>query len=180
MIIILSFKTIKILAVFGIFFLSFIAHNIYQIFPNILVSFFFPINESIFEHMKIIFTSTIIYGVIDYLLLTKNKINFNNFSFQLFFTSFISILIFLVIYLPIHYLFSENLLITLIILFITYAIGQVISGYLLKSNEFKLLNKISIFFILLVYINFIVLTYTFNKDDFFYDASNVNIYIDNK
>ena len=180
MVIILSFKKVKILAVFGIFILSFIAHNIYQMLPNILVSFFFPINESIFEHMKIIFTSTIIYGLIDYLLLVKNKIYFNNFSFQLFFTGFISILIFLVIYLPIHYLFSENLIVTLGILFITYIIGQFISSYLLKGPEFKFLNIISIFLIVLVYINFIVLTYTFDKDDFFYDTSNVSIYIDNK
>ena len=130
--------------------------------------------------MKIIFTSTIIYGIMDYILLNKNKINYKNFSFQLFFTSFISIGIFLMIYLPIHYLFDENLIVTLIILFITYVISQIISYYLLKLPEIKLLNSISIFLIVLVYINFIVLTYTLDKEDFFNDTYNVSIYIDNK
>ena len=175
----MNLKELKFLSVFGIFLLSFAAHFIYQLFPNVLVSFFFPINESIFEHMKIIFTSTIIWGIIDYLLLVKNKITFNNFSFQLFFTAFSSINIFLIFYLPIHYLFSENLIITLIILFITYIISQIISYYLLIIPNMNFLNKIAIFLIILVYINFIVLTYTYNKDDFFNDTYNVSIYINN-
>lgn len=168
----MNLKTIKLFAVIGIFFLSFIAHNIYNFIPNIFISFFFPINESIFEHMKIIFTSTLIYGILDYLLIKKYKINYNNFLWQLFFTSFISISIFLLIYLPIHYLFSENLIITLILLFITYIISQIISYYLLKSKEILFLNKIAIFLIILVYINFIILTYTIDKTDFFNDTYN--------
>jgi len=119
----------------------------------------------------------LLYGIIDYILLSKSKISFNNFSFQLFFTSFISIFIFLLIYLPIHYLFGETLIITLIILFITYVISQFISYYLLILPNMNFLNKIAIFLIILVYINFIVLTYTLDKDDFFYDTYNVSIYI---
>ena len=176
----MSLKKIKFIGVFGVFFISFLAHFLYKLFPNVVVSFFFPINESIFEHMKIIFTSTLLYGMIDYFLLKKNNISFNNFSFQLSFTAFISIGIFLLIYLPIHYLLSEYLVITLIILFITYVISQIISYYLLELPNIKFLNNISLVLIILVYINFIVLTYTFDKDDFFYDTSNVSIYIDNK
>lgn len=174
----MNLKIIKTIGVFGIFILSFLAHNIYGWFPSNFVSLFFPINESIFEHMKIIFTSTLLYGVIDYLLLKYNKINFNNFSFQLFFTGFISIGIFLLIYLPIHYLFGENLIVTLIILFITYIILEIISYYLLKIKDISILNKIAPIMIILVYINFIVLTYTSDKDDFFYDTYNTQIYID--
>lgn len=173
----MNLKKIKFIGVFGIFLLSFIAHFIYGWFPNVLISFFFPINESIFEHMKIIFTSTLIYGIIDYILLVKNKINFNNFSFQLFFTAFISIGIFLLIYLPIHYLFGENLIVTLIILFITYVISQIISYYILNISDISILNNLSLFLIILVYINFIVLTYTLDKDDFFYDTYSTSSYI---
>ena len=70
----MNLKKIKIIAVLGIFLLSFISHFAYELFPNIIFSFIFPVNESIWEHMKIIFTSTLIYGIIDYLLLKKYKI----------------------------------------------------------------------------------------------------------
>ena len=173
----MSLKKIKLLSIFGIFLLSFLAHFIYNLFPNVLISFFFPINESIFEHMKIIFTSTLIYGIIDYILLKTNKIDFNNFTWQLFFTAFISINIFLLIYLPIHYLFGENLIVTLIILFFTYVISSIISYFLLKLPNNIFLNKLAIGLIILVYFNFIVLTYTLDKDDFFYDTYNASGYI---
>ena len=78
----MSLKKIKVIAVFGIFIISFIAHFAYDIFPNIIFSFFFPVNESIWEHMKILFTSPILYGIIDYILLTKKKLSFHNFPFQ--------------------------------------------------------------------------------------------------
>lgn len=175
----MALKKIKFISVFGIFLLSFVSHFIYGWFPNVLMSFFFPVNESIFEHMKIIFTSTLIYGFIDYVLLVKNNIHFNNFLFQLFFTPFISIGIFLLFYLPIHYLFGEKLIVTLIILFITYVISQIISYYILKLVYIPILNNLSLFLIVLVYINFIVLTYTLDKDDFFYDTYSVNSYIYN-
>lgn len=176
----MKLKNIKIIGLFGLFGLSFISHNMYDWFSNVLVSFFFPVNESIFEHMKIIFTGTLIYGVVDYWLLNKYRIEYNNFSFQLFFTGIMGILIFLLIYLPIHYIFGESLLVTLVILFITYIFVEIISYYLLKAPEVKFLNDIAMFLVILVYINFIVLTYTWDKDDFFYDTYNASIYIDNK
>lgn len=130
--------------------------------------------------MKIIFTSILLYGIIDYFLLKKNNISFNNFSFQLFFSAISSIVIFLLIFLPIHYLFGESLIVTLIILFITYIISQVISYILLKHPDLGILNKLSLVLIILVYINFIVLTYTNDKDDFFYDTYSNSSYILNE
>ena len=72
----MNLKKIKILAVIGIFILSFLSHFAYEIFPNIIFSFIFPVNESIWEHMKILFTSTLLYGIIDYLLLKKYNIKY--------------------------------------------------------------------------------------------------------
>lgn len=72
-------KKIKLIAIINIFILSFISHYIYDLFPSILISFFFPVNESIAEHMKIIYTSTLVYGLFDYLLLKYNNIKFQNF-----------------------------------------------------------------------------------------------------
>lgn len=168
----MDLKKIKIIAVMGIFILSFLAHFMYDLFPNILVSFFFPVNESIWEHMKIIFTSTLIYGIIDYIILRINKIKFNNFSFQLFFVSTISIFIFLMIYLPIYWLIGEKLLVTLVIMLITYSIGQIISYFLLTKKDYFYLNFIAIFLIVFVYVIFIILTYNPPHRSIFYDIVN--------
>lgn len=168
-------KKIKILAIIGIFILSFLTHFIYNYFPNILISFFFPVNESIFEHMKIIYTSTLIYGLIDYLILKKNKINFNNFKAQLFLTSFLPIPIYLIIYLPLYAIFGENLIISILLLLIIYIISQILSYYLLLSNKLPLLNTLAIPLIILVYLNFILLTYAPPHNFLFLDT-NTNTY----
>lgn len=166
----MTLKKLKIIDIFLLMILSFIAHNIYKYFPNILTSIFFPINESIFEHMKIIFTSLILTSIIDYIILKINNIHYNNFRFQSFITAFISIPIFLVMYLPIHYLLGESLIVTLIILLITYIISEIISHHFLNHPEIPFLNQISIFLIIIVYFNFLTLTLIPNKDDFFYDT----------
>lgn len=159
----------RIIAVFGIFFLSFPSHFIYNLFPNILFSFFFPINESIFEHLKILFTSTIIYGLFDYLLLKKEQIKVNNFSFNLFLSSTLSILIFLLLYLPIYYIIGEFLPVTLLLMLLTYSLCQLISYYILSTKKIPYLNTLSILFIILIYLNFIILTYSPPKEDLFKD-----------
>ena len=163
-------KKIKIIAVLGIFLLSFISHFAYELFPNIIFSFIFPVNESIWEHMKIIFTSTLIYGIIDYLLLKKYKIKYNNFPFQLYFTSLIGIPIYLVIYLPLYKLLGENMVISISLLLLVYIITQIVSYNILKEKELKSLNIIAIPVILLSYLGFIYLTYNPPHTYIFYDT----------
>lgn len=166
----MNLKTIKLIAILNIFLISFPAHFFYDFFPNSITSILFPINESIFEHMKIIFTSTILYSLIDYILLKLNNIKISNFLFQLFFTSFISIPIFLTIYLPIHLILGEYLLLTLLILFITYLISNIISYNILTSKSIPFLNIISIPLIIIIYLIFNYLTYNPPKNFFFIDS----------
>lgn len=168
----MNLKKIKTIAVFGIFALSFISHFAYSIFPNIIFSFMFPVNESIWEHMKIIFTSTLLYGIIDYILLKKYKINFNNFPFQLYFTAISSIPIYLLIYIPLYKLIGENLLISILLLLLVYIISQWISYHILKEKEIKILNNITIPIIIATYIGFIYLTYNPINNYIFYDTAN--------
>lgn len=165
----MNLKKIKTIAVLGIFAISFLAHFMYDWFPCPLLSIFFPVNESIWEHMKIIFTSTLIYGIIDYLLLKKNKIKYNNFPLALYFVAFIQIPIYLAIYLPIYKLIGENLLISITLLLIVYSIGQYLSYKILKTKEYKILNKILIPFIILIYTIFTYLTYNPIHNYLFYD-----------
>ena len=69
----MNLKKIKVISILGIFILSFISHFMYDLFPNIIFSFIFPVNESIWEHMKILYTSILLYGFIDKYLLNKYK-----------------------------------------------------------------------------------------------------------
>ena len=165
----MNLKKIKIIAVIGIFLLSFLSHFAYDLFPNLIFSFIFPVNESIWEHMKIIFTTTLLYGIIDYILLRKYKIQHNNFTFQLYFTALCSIPIYLVLYIPLYKLIGENLIVSITLLLIVYIIEQYISYNILKEKEIKVLNKIAIPIILLSYLGFIYLTYNPIHNYFFYD-----------
>ncbi len=111
----MNLKKIKIISIIGILILSFISHFMYDLFPNIIFSFIFPVNESIWEHMKILFTSILLYGFIDKYLLNKYNIKHNNFPFQLYFTAISSIPLYLTIYIPIYKLLGETNNITIII-----------------------------------------------------------------
>lgn len=167
----MNLKTIKIISIFGIFILSFLTHFIYNLFPNLLTSIFFPVNESIWEHMKILSTSIILYGIIDYILIKKNNIKVNNYKFQLLFTSFISVIIYLIIYLPIYNLYGENLFISIFLLFIVYIIISYISYRLLISEEYNLINNISPLLIIIMYFIYTYLTYFPINSYIFYDTT---------
>ena len=99
----MKLSTIKKISVFGLFGMSFLTHFIYNIFPNPLFAIFFPVNESIWEHMKLLSTTILLYGIIEYFLLKHYNIKVNNFLLSLFITSVISIPIYLIIFLPFYY-----------------------------------------------------------------------------
>ena len=174
----MNLKKIKIIAIIGIFIISFISHFAYNIFPNIIFSFIFPVNESIWEHMKIIFTSTLIYGIIDYILLNKYNIKYNNFAFQLYFTALSSIPIYLVLYIPLYKLLGENIIISIVLLLIVYSISQWISYNILKEKNIKVLNMLAIPIILISYLGFIYLTYNPIHNYIFYDTREEKYGID--
>lgn len=170
----LNLKQIKIIAIFGIFIISFIIHFAYELFPNVIFSFIFPVNESIWEHMKIPFTSTLLYGIIDYILLKKNNIEYNNFPFQLYFTATIIIPIYLVIYLPIYSIIGENLFISILLLFLIYILEQYISYNILNARQLNILNSLAVPTIVSVYMIFIYLTYNPPHTYIFYDTTKNN------
>lgn len=151
-----------------IFLLGFITHFGYDIFPNYITSIFFPVNESIFEHLKLIITSYYIYLIIRYIIYKKNNLNTNNLIFKTTISLITTIIIFLLIFIPIYYSIGENLVITLIIYFISILISE--SIYINKFNkQNKYLNKISIIFIILIYAINTYLTYNPIEIDFFFD-----------
>ena len=177
----MNLKTIKFIGLIPIFLLCFPIHFAYDFIPNSFFSIFFPVNESIWEHMKIIFTSYVFYGIFDYLLIKKNKINFNNFLFQLSIVPIIGIILYLIIFIPIYNLLEENFIISISLLFIIIVIEQLISYYLLKYRKIKYQNILGIIILIITYIVFGYLTYYPIKNYIFFDIKNnkygINIYI---
>ena len=159
----------NILIIFG---LSFLTHFVYKIIPIDLFAIFFPVNESIFEHMKMIYTTFLIDGIILYTFLRKKNIKTNNFFSSLFLNSIISIISFLIIWLPIYYRIGENMIITLVVLLISICISQVTSYYILSSHDNKALDYISFGFTILFIILFAYFTYYPLHNDFFLDSLN--------
>lgn len=167
----MNLKKIKIIGTLTIFTLTFLYHFLYEWFPNPIFSVLFPVNESIWEHMKLLYTGILSWGLIEIILLKKNKINYNNYPCQLFLTAFTSIIVYLILYLPIYNLIGEKLIISISLLFIVILLEQILSYYLLKQKkETDILDKISIILIILFYMILLNLTYDPPKNYIFYDT----------
>ena len=177
----MGLKGVKILGFFLVFLLCFPLHFIYDWWPNSLFSIFAPVNESIWEHMKLIFTSYVFYGIFDYLLLKKNKLNFNNFVFQLFIVPIIGIILYLIIFIPLYDNFGENMIISIGLLFIIIIIEEILSYLFLKYKNIKFNNIIGVIGIIVVYIVFGYLTYKPIDNYLFFDTQEskygINIYV---
>ncbi len=164
-------KKWKFISPIILFLISFPIHFLYTLFPNIITSFFAPVNESIFEHMKMIYTTYLIFSLIECIYFKKKQINVFNKYINPFISGIANILIFLIMYLPMRLILNESMIITFIILFISYIITSYISYKIFLSKEIS--NKtIGIILSLIVYIPFIYFTYNPIHNNFFYDTKN--------
>lgn len=167
----MNLKKTRFVAVIGTFLIGFICHFAYDFLPSFFTSIFFPVNESVFEHMKILYSSVLIYGVIDYLILHKFNIKFSNFLLNLFILCFSSVFIYLLIFLPIYYNFGENMFVSISLMLVVYSIVYYI-GYLILSNKEYKLSILPIIFICLGYVGFGYLTYNPIKNQIFFDSEH--------
>lgn len=164
-------KTLKIIGVIAAFALCFPLHFLYEKFPNFLTSIFSPVNQSIWEHMKILFGSIILSGVIQKIIIIIKREKINNICFSNFIGAITSIPIFLIMFLPIYYIIGENMVVTIIIMFITIVIAEIISYIIMNKKEFNFEN-ITIFFVIIVYSIFTLLTYYPLENNLFMDPKN--------
>lgn len=163
---------INIIGTIFIFIIGFIIHNLYEWFPNILTGVFAPVNESIFEHIKMIFTSYIIWIVIKYFIYKKNDLIEKSFIFKELITTIFAIIIFLIIFLPIYNKFGENLPLTLFVYFISITASLIFNYFFAIKKESRILNIIGVISIILIYIITTYLTYNPIICDFFLDPTN--------
>lgn len=166
----MSKKKIKVLSVIIAFSLCFPLHFFYDNFPSFLTSIFAPVNESLWEHMKMLFGSIILTGVIQKIIIHSKKEKINNVCISNFIGALTSIPIFLIIYLPIYNFVGENLAISIIIMFITIVIAEIISYKIMNKRDFKL-EHLTVFFVIIVYIIFALLTYFPPRNGIFIDPT---------
>ena len=171
----MTLKKVKLISTIGIFLLCFLFHFLYEWFPNSLFAIIFPVNESIWEHMKLLFSGICLYGVVDYIILVKNKVQFNNFFLNLFITSLTSIPIYLIIFLPIYHFIGDNMIISITLMFIVILISQIISFIILSKKTYKMLNYLGFILIIISYVIFGYLTYNPIHNYIFLDKTK-NLY----
>lgn len=151
-------KKLKLLGIVLAFILCFPLHFVYDKFPSFVTSVFAPVNESIWEHMKILFGSIIISGVIQKIIVLRKKLNFNNICFSNFIGAISSIPIFLIIFLPIYTIIGENFFVTIFIMFIAIVLAEIIAYIIMNKDNLRLEN-ITIILVFIVYTIFTILTY---------------------
>ena len=154
----MDLKKVKIVGGIIIFLLTVLLHFIYEAYPNFMFSVIAPVNESIWEHMKLIYSSFIIYGIIEFLFI-RRRVKFNNYLFQLFLVPVIGIISYLIVYLPIYNIFGENLVFSIFLLIVIIILEEIFSYYILRMNIIKNGKVIGLIGIILGYILFFYFTY---------------------
>lgn len=155
----MTLKKLIYINTIGTFLLCFLTHFLYTWFPNPFFALFFPVNESIWEHMKMLYTSILLFGVIEFIIIQKCSISNHNFLLSLFLKACVSIPIYLLFYLPLYYTFGEHMPVTLILLFLVFFLLSWM-GYKMQSvQEIKYQSKIAFFLIIVGYIVLGYLTY---------------------
>ena len=179
----MNLKKITFISIITTFILAFLSHSFYQWFPNPIFSVIFPVNESIWEHMKMIYTTILLNGIIEYFLLNKYNIYHNNLCLITYFKSIISIPIYLIIFLPLYYIFGENMILAISVMLITIIIVNIIGYFLLQKEKMKTSRITCVLLILLTYFIMGILTYNPPHTEIFFDTHaekyGINDYIKN-
>lgn len=160
---------LKFLGIVLAFIFCFLIHFLYEKSPCFITSIIAPVNESIWEHMKILFGSILLSGVIQKIIVKIKKLPYKNVCISNIIASVTSIPIFLVMFLPVYKAIGKSLPITIIIMLIVIIISQLITIPIVMSNKDLRLENISIIFAILIYVIFGLLTYNPPKNDLFID-----------
>lgn len=142
--------------------LCFLVHNIYKWIPNNLTAIFFPVNESIWEHMKMLFTVFMISGFIIYLLSDKDNIIISSFI-----VGILGIILYLIMFLPFK---TENMVIIFAVLIIDIVVCEYIRFVMMRNDMFTKYNKFAYILIIVTYIIFGYLTFKPIKCELFKDT----------
>ncbi len=151
----------NIFMIIFLFLLSFLWHFMYDWFPCVLTSIFFPVNESIWEHMKIIFYCLLIGSVLE-----KKG---NNYYLNILVKPLVGVLFYLIIFIPLYLIFGESMVISLSLMLFTYIIMELLGIKISKQEELNI-KVLPIIIIILISILFSILTYYPLHNFLFFDS----------
>ena len=154
----MSIKKIKIFNVFFLFLLSFVWHFMYKLLPNNIFAIIFPVNESIWEHMKIIYYCLIISSILEYFLYKRYKLEVNNFYISMMIKSLLGVFVYLIIFVPIYKLVGESMIISIGLMLAIYILMEFISYKIFNSEEYNI-KVLPIIILVLASILFTLLTF---------------------
>lgn len=144
-----------------LFLLSFLWHFMYDWFPCVLTSIFFPVNESIWEHMKIIFYCLLIGSVLE-----KKG---NNYYLNILVKPLVGVLFYLIIFIPLYLIFGESMFISISLMLFTYIIMELLGIKISKQEELNI-KALPIIIIILISILFSILTFYPLHNFLFFDS----------
>lgn len=154
----MTLKKIKIINVVFLFLLSFLWHFMYDLFPNNIFALVFPVNESIWEHMKIIYYCLLLGSVLEFYLCKKNNIKINNFYIETMVKSLLGVIFYLIIFIPLYLWLGESMIISIGLMLVTYVFMEFIGYKILVSEELNI-NILPVIIIVLGCIMFVILTF---------------------
>lgn len=147
--------------------LSVIFHGVYEKFPNFFTSLLFPVNESIWEHNKMILLSFLVWSILEKIFTKSGKsILFLNFASSIICIVLINIVFTLVFIYILK--FKDNLPVTIIIYTISIIISLIAGKKFLFENN-GMLEIMALGGYLIVFIAFAYLTYHPLHLEIFYD-----------
>lgn len=167
----MTIKRIKYVKVVLMFASTFLFHFLYNWVPNPFFAIFTPVNESIFEHMKLIASAVFFIGLIEYICYLIFHFKPNNLFFAMFLEAVLGIIFYLTIYYLIGPLFHYSMTFILILLFITFVIIEW-AGYFLLDKKIPYSNAFGIIGFIVLYILFGYFTYKPLHTDFFFDTED--------
>lgn len=151
----------NIFMIIFLFLLSFLWHFMYDWFPSVLTSIFFPVNESIWEHMKIIFYCLLIGSVLE-----KKG---NNYYLNILVKPLVGVLFYLIIFIPLYLIFGESMFISISLMLFTYIIMELLGIKISKQEELNI-KALPIIIIILISILFSILTFYPLHNFLFFDS----------
>ena len=121
--------------------------------------------------MKLIFYSPIFSSIILYIIFRKKGYIINNYVYGLMISIAFNIFLFYLIFIPIYKEIGENLIVTLIVYFITICVSNYLYYLIINKDDHRLLNIIGIVILFLVTITLTYFTYHPKNEEFFRDPT---------
>ena len=138
---------------------------------NKIIGIFTPINESVWEHLKLAFFPMLILAIIEYFFIRKKVNNYIEAKTIGIFTSIIFIIVFYYTYTGI--IGTNFLTIDILTFIISIILGEYVAYKLMNLEEQsnKTSKVLSAFIIIVIFISFIVFTYKAPKVNLFKDVT---------